>query len=179
MNARSSLFTIASMLCLAGAASSAPAARAKAAAPAPAAVLGTAKSAAWTATTHEAATSDAHKKTLAGGVATAVTGEIVDVSCYLELGKRGEAHVACGTKCIEHGEPVGIVDRNGRLYMLFAEEHHPRRDGQTDIRKVFLPLLAKTVTVSGMATENKGVRALFVSAAEIGALTKPAEGETH
>jgi hypothetical protein len=149
----------------------------KAAKPAPVAPVQVNKpgSAGWTATTHEAAATEANKKVLAGGKPTTVTGEVVDVSCYLELGKRGEAHIACGSKCIAHGEPVGLVDGKGTLYMLFAEEHHPRRDGMVDIRKVFAPLLAKNVTVTGMVTEMKGVHGLFVQAAEIGGQVVPME----
>ena len=135
-----------------------------AAAPVP---LGDPSTARWTATTNEAAASEANKKVLAGGKKVTVTGEVVDVSCYLQLGKRGEGHVACGTKCIEHGEPVGLVDASGKLYLLFAEEHHPRRDGTVDLRKTLVPLLAKTVTASGMETESKGVHALYLQAAEI------------
>src|SRR5262245_8953002 len=62
-------------------------------------VLGTAGAAKWSPTTLEAASTDANKKVLAKGKPLSVTGEIVDVSCYLQLGKRGPAHVACGSKC--------------------------------------------------------------------------------
>jgi hypothetical protein len=127
----------------------------------------------WSPTTYEAAATEAQKKMLEAGKPKTVTGEVVDVSCYLQLGKRGEAHVACGTKCINNGQPIGLVDTSGTLYILFAEEHHPRRDGSTDLKKVFVPLLAKQVAVSGMVTEMRGYRALFVNAAEIGASTAP------
>jgi len=148
------------------------------AAPTPAApiVLDKPESAKWTATTYEAATSEAHKKMLEGGKATTVTGEVVDVSCYLQLGKRGEAHVACGSKCVANGQPIGVVDADGNLYIVMAEEHHPRRDGQVELKSVLGPLLAKTVTISGMMTEMKGYRALFVPAAELGGTVKPAAG---
>lgn len=138
--------------------------------------IGVPDSARWTATTYEAATGEANKKVLASGKAATVTGEVVDVSCYLQLGKRGEAHIPCGSKCIEHGQPIGLVDSDDKLYILFAEEHHPRRDGQVDLKKVFAPLLAKTVTVSGMLTEMKDYRALFVRAADLGSVK--AEGGT-
>jgi hypothetical protein len=140
-----------------------------------AAKLGTAESAKWTATTIEAATGEANKKVLESGKPETVTGEVVDVSCYLQLGKRGEAHVACGSKCIANGQPIGILDEDDDLYILFAEEHHPRRDGETDLAKAFGPLLAKNVTVTGMRTDMKGYRALFVSASELGVLSKKAE----
>jgi hypothetical protein len=134
---------------------------------APAATIGKAD-AKWSTTTLEAATSDAHKKVLASGKPATVTGEVVDVSCYLQLGKRGEAHVACGTKCINNGQPIGLVDAKDNLYLLFAEEHHPRRDGQVTLKDAFLPLLAKQVKVSGMMTNLKGgIRALYVEADDL------------
>jgi hypothetical protein len=116
----------------------------------------------WTATTYEAASAEANQAVLRSGQPVTVTGEVVDVSCFLQLGKRGEAHVPCGTKCIQNGEPVGIVDDQGHLYVLFAEEHHPRRDGQVELPQAMLPHLAQRVTVTGMLTETGGHRALFV-----------------
>ena len=153
-----------------------PAAAAPAAVPAAApVVLGKTETAKWSATTLEAATAEANKKMLESGKAATVTGEVVDVSCYMQLGKRGEAHVACGSKCIANGQPIGIVDAEDNLYIVMAEEHHPRRDGQVELKSVLGPLLAKKVTLTGMMTEMKGWRALFVQAAELGGMVKPAE----
>lgn len=129
--------------------------------------VGKAETAKWTATTYGAAATEAQKKVLEGGKVAEVTGEVVDVSCYMQLGKRGEAHIPCGTKCIQNGMPIGLVDAEDDLYILFAEEHDPRRDGQVGLKDTFLPLLAKQVTVTGMMTQMKGYRALFVQAAEL------------
>ncbi|MGH7730531.1 MAG: hypothetical protein ACRENJ_04695 [Candidatus Eiseniibacteriota bacterium] len=143
--------------------------------PAAPVALGKAETAKWTATTVEAATAEANKKVLESGKVATVTGEVVDVSCYLQLGKRGEAHIACGSKCIANGQPIGLVDGENQLYIVMAEEHHPRRDGQVELKTVLGPRLAKTVTLTGMMTEMKGYRALFVQAAELGGIVKPAE----
>jgi hypothetical protein len=156
-----------------------PAAAETAAAAAPKSVapgvqLGKAETARWTPTTYEAATAEVNKKVLESGKIASITGEVVDVSCYMQLGKRGEAHIACGSKCIENGEPIGLLDAEDNLYIVFAEEHHPRRDGEVSLRKAFLPHLAKTITVTGMATEMKGYRALFVQAAELDGMTNKA-----
>ena len=59
-------------------------------------------------------------------------GEIVDFSCYLQLGKHGEKHRACGQKCVNNGQPIGLLTKDGALYMLMPEEHDPRRDGGVD-----------------------------------------------
>ena len=143
----------------------------------PIVILGDPATAHWTATTHEAAASEANKQVLASGRQMTVTGEIVDVSCYLQLGKRGEGHIACGSKCIAAGEPIGIVDADTNLYVVFAEEHHPRRDGQVSLEKTVGSLLAKTVMLTGMVTELHGSRALFVQAAEIDSVMSRAQGE--
>ena len=59
-------------------------------------------------------------------------GEIVDFSCYLQLGKHGEKHRSCGQKCVENSQPAGLLTQDGTLYMLMPEEHDPRRDGGVD-----------------------------------------------
>ena len=135
-------------------------------APTPPARVGKLETAHWTETTIEAAASEANKKVLKSGKAVSITGEVIDVSCYLQLGKRGDAHVACGTKCLNNGQPIGLLDKQDDIHILFPEEHHPRRDGEVDLKSVFIPLLAKTVTVTGMETQMKGYKALFVQAAE-------------
>lgn len=129
--------------------------------------VGSKETAKWTATTYGAAATEAQKKVLEGGKPATVIGEVVDVSCFMQLGKRGEAHIPCGTKCIMNGMPVGLVDANDDLTILFAEEHDPRRDGTVDLKETFVPLLARQVIVTGMMTEMKGYRALFVQAAEL------------
>ena len=71
-------------------------------------------------------------KPLPGKVAT-IIGEVVDYSCYLQVGKHGEKHRDCGQKCLQNGQPMGILTKDGDLYLLMEEEHNPRRDGMTDL----------------------------------------------
>lgn len=130
----------------------------------------------WSATTYEAASSDEHRKVLAGGKRESVTGEVVDISCYLQLGKRGAAHIACGTKCATNGQPIGLLSKAGTLYFLFPEEHHPRRDGQAEIRTALIPQMGKTVTLKGTVTMVHGSRGLFLKSADLGSMSAPASG---
>ncbi|HJU83204.1 MAG TPA: hypothetical protein VJ600_03250, partial [Holophagaceae bacterium] len=67
----------------------------------------------WSATTLDAAATQANKDILAKGKAMTVTGEIIDLSCFNQLGKKGEAHKACGAKCVSHGSPAGILAADG------------------------------------------------------------------
>jgi hypothetical protein len=138
---------------------------AKPAASAAAIQIGSKESSKWTDTTTAAAATPEQKAVLAGGKPMTVSGELVEVSCFLQLGKRGEKHIPCGTKCLQNGQPFGVVTAGNQLYLLMAEEHDPRRDGQADLRTALIPLLAKQVRVTGMHTMHNGYHALFVSAA--------------
>ena len=144
--------------------SAAATAKAKAKAPVTKAAPALKDSSIWSATTYEAASKDVNKAVLAQGKKATIVGEVVDVSCYLQLGKRGAAHVECGGKCIANGQPIGILDKADNLYILFPEEHHPRRDGQVDVKSRFALLLSKQVSVAGTVSKVRGYNALFIGA---------------
>ncbi|HEV2687614.1 MAG TPA: hypothetical protein VGV35_03640, partial [Bryobacteraceae bacterium] len=124
----------------------------------PAGTLGEKPSEPWSATTIGAAVD---KKAQPGKVVT-VTGEIIDLSCYLQVGKHGEKHKACGTKCLQAGQPIGLLAKNGAVYMLMDEEHDPRRDGQTTLRQAAIDNFAKIMEVTGTETSFGGYKAIFV-----------------
>ena len=100
-------------------------------------------------------------KPVAGTPAT-VVGEVIDLSCYLQVGKHGDKHKDCGQKCVKNGQPVGLLAQDGTVYMLIDEEHDPRRDGLTEFRKAAAELMAQVVTVNGTLTEVEGQKALYV-----------------
>ena len=116
----------------------------------------------WTSTTWDAVSTPQHRKTLEHARPMTVEGEVVDVSCFLQLGKRGEAHIACGQKCVRNGQPAGILTDTGDLYLVIPEEHHPRRDAQASLKERFAELMGKRVQVSGMAASYRDYHTLFV-----------------
>lgn len=121
--------------------------------------LGEKSEGAWTSTTNAAGVNG---KPNAGKPVT-IAGEIVDVSCYLQLGKHGEKHVSCGKKCLSAGQPIGLLDKDGTVYMLMEEEHDPRRDGQTTgFRKAASDHMGHIMEVSGTEATLRGYRAIFV-----------------
>ena len=124
----------------------------------PAGKMGEKPSKAWTVTTIAAAV---NKQPQPGKVTTA-TGEIIDLSCYLQLGKHGQAHVPCGTKCLQSGEPIGLLTSDGTVYMLMAEEHDPRRDGETTFRQAAIDNFGKIMAVTGTETSHGGYKAIYV-----------------
>ena len=96
------------------------------------------------------------------GKSITVVGEIIDLSCYLQVGKHGDKHRECGQKCVRNGQPVGLLKEDGTVYLLIDEEHDPRRDGLTAFREKAIDAMAHIVTVHGTATEVGGQKAIFV-----------------
>jgi hypothetical protein len=112
----------------------------------------------WSITTVAAAVDG---KPLPGKVVSLV-GEIIDLSCYLQLGKHGTKHRDCGQKCLKAGMPIGLLTKDGKVYQLMEEEHDPRRDGLTNFRQAAIENMAYVMEVSGTLSEVEGQRALFV-----------------
>ncbi|HEU5118892.1 MAG TPA: hypothetical protein VFT74_20025 [Isosphaeraceae bacterium] len=111
----------------------------------------------WSVTT----VTSAIDKPLEGKPITAV-GEVVDLSCYLQVGKHGDKHRDCGQKCAKNGQPIGLVTEDGSVYMLIDEEHNPRRDGQTTLRDKLIENMAYVVKVHGTESVVEGQKAIFV-----------------
>jgi hypothetical protein len=124
----------------------------------PAASIGVKPSEAWTGTTVAAGV---NKQPQPGRIVTRV-GEIIDLSCYLQLGKHGEAHRPCGQKCVQNNQPIGLLLRDGSIYMLIPEEHDPRRDGGVDARSAAVEHMGHIVEVTGTEAMHNGYRAIYV-----------------
>jgi hypothetical protein len=127
---------------------------------APMGKLGTKTDAAWSNTTMGAAVQGKANPAKPG---VTVVGEILDFSCYLQVGKHGEKHRSCAQKCFTAGQPIGLLAEDGTMYMLMEEEHDPRRDGLTDFRKAAIEHVAHIMEVTGTLSEHGGYKALYVT----------------
>lgn len=124
----------------------------------PAATIGSKPAEPWTSTTIAAGVD----KKPQPGRAIARVGEIVDFSCYLQLGKHGDKHRACGQKCVQNGQPIGLLTQSGELYMLMPEEHDPRRDGGVDAKASASEHMGHIVEVNGTEASVGAYRAIYV-----------------
>ena len=78
-----------------------------------------------------------------------LTGEVVDMMCYVDHNAVGEKHgQSCGAKCIKSGGPVGIV-REGKAYLVVGE-HKPINDQLAEY-------CGKNITVKGKLAERGGI----------------------
>ena len=81
-----------------------------------------------------------------------VTGEVLDMACYMDHGAHGAGHAACAQKCISSGLPVGLKGTDGKTYLLIGE-HMP---ANTELAKH----AAETITVHGKLVERDGISML-------------------
>jgi len=50
-----------------------------------------------------------------------VTGEVLDMTCYIASNLSGPDHAECARICIRNGEPAGIKAQDGKVYLLTGE----------------------------------------------------------
>ena len=85
-----------------------------------------------------------------------ITGEVVDLWCYLEGGDRGAAKKACAMACAKAGNPIGLVDAKGNVYVTAGlKDHEPGRG-------LLLDKMSQEVTVTGIVVKNGGVQMIYV-----------------
>ena len=82
--------------------------------------------------------------------AKSLTGEVVDLMCYLDHGAKGEKHAGCAQKCIKSGGPVGLLTADNQLYLVIGS-HEP-------MNETLAPQAGKTVTLTGKVVERNGMK---------------------
>ena len=77
-----------------------------------------------------------------------VTGEVVDMACYIDHNATGAKHAECAKKCITSGLPAGLKADDGKTYLLIGE-HKPMNSELAEYA-------AKKITVRGKLTTRDG-----------------------
>ena len=85
-----------------------------------------------------------------------VTGEILDMKCYMTAGEKGDGHKECAAMCIKGGAPMGILADDGKVYLLIEGKN----SGAFEEAKKHA---GEMVTITGDLSEKKGVQALVVT----------------
>ena len=84
-----------------------------------------------------------------------VTGEVLDMTCYIASNLSGPDHAECARVCIRSGEPAGIKARDGKIYLLTGEPGH-------SVNAELADYAAKIVTIKGRQTVRDGFAQLQV-----------------
>src|SRR5689334_9085802 len=124
-------------------------------------VLGLVAGAAVLASTLALAHSASEMKGMAMAKPTTMTGEVVDMGCYMAHTATGEKHLSCATKCIANGMPMGLLTANGKLYLITLD--HDDYDPYNKLKD----WASKQVTLTGVVSERAGMRSIDVTAAQL------------
>jgi hypothetical protein len=84
-----------------------------------------------------------------------VTGEVLDMTCYIASNLSGPDHAKCARDCIRSGLPAGLKARDGKVYLLTGGPGH-------SINAEVADYAAKTVTIKGRQTVRDGFAQLQV-----------------
>jgi uncharacterized low-complexity protein len=94
------------------------------------------------------------------GVKT-IAGDIIDPSCWVMNGARGEAHKECMVACAKAGQTLAILEKKtNKVYILAAE-----RPGE-DPNKSVLDFAGMSVLVKGKVFTRGGIMAIQVASVE-------------
>jgi len=87
-----------------------------------------------------------------------VAGEVVDVACYLHHGAKGEGHKSCAVACANLGGTLGILTKDGKLYVsLLPDDHSAGPNAQ------LMDHIADRVEAKGYVRNKDGVRGIMVT----------------
>jgi hypothetical protein len=95
----------------------------------------------------------AAKPAMAAAKTTTLTGEVVDLSCYMGHGAMGADHAKCAMSCITKGQPVGFLTTDGQLYVVLGQNHETAN-------KQVVDFAGKKSTITGTVKEDKGLKAI-------------------
>lgn len=78
-----------------------------------------------------------------------VTGEVLDMTCYIASNSSGPDHAECARVCIRSGEPAGIKTRDGKIYLLTGKPGY-------SVNEELANYAAQIVTIKGKRTVRDG-----------------------
>ena len=99
--------------------------------------------------------SERRHRSVAGTQEIVVTGEVLDMTCYIAYNLSGPDHAECARVCIRSGSPVGIKAQDGKVYLLTGEPGH-------SVNAELADYAAKVVTIKGRQTVRDGFAQLQV-----------------
>jgi hypothetical protein len=99
--------------------------------------------------------SERRHRAIAGAQEILVTGEVLDMTCYIAYNLSGPDHAECAKVCIRNGEPAGIKTQDGKVYLLTGNPGD-------SINAKLADYAAKIVTIKGKKSVRDGFAQLQV-----------------
>jgi hypothetical protein len=95
------------------------------------------------------------KDLLTQGQEIIVTGEVLDMTCYIAYNLSGPDHAECARVCIRNGAPAGLKAGDGKVYLLTGQPGESLNARLAD-------LASKIVTIKGKETMRNGFEQLQI-----------------
>ena len=95
-------------------------------------------------------------QSMAQETAKTVSGELLDMACYMANGAHGEKHKQCAAGCIKGGSPMGLLTSDGKVYLLV--ENHSKKEEYAKLKEH----AGDKVTVTGTVSSRGGVQGFIV-----------------
>jgi hypothetical protein len=92
----------------------------------------------------------------AAGKKVTLTGNVVDLSCYLGSGAHGASHAACAKACLLKGQPFGIQTSDGNIVTILGNG-----PGMSYADKI-APFVEQKVTVTGTELTGNGITGIQI-----------------
>ncbi|MGH2567740.1 MAG: hypothetical protein ACRDGA_05330 [Bacteroidota bacterium] len=96
-----------------------------------------------------------------------VTGEVVDVACYVMGEARGEGHVKCATACAKAGGSLGILTADGKLYVSLLPDDH-----KNSPNAILMDHIGHTVDAKGFVRAKGGTQGLMIKSVAMAKMEK-------
>lgn len=87
-----------------------------------------------------------------------VQGEVLDMACYVSHEAKGPGHADCAVSCLKGGQPMGLLAKDGTVYLLFADHSDAAAYNKAK------DLGGKNVEVQGEASARGAIKGITVAA---------------
>lgn len=94
------------------------------------------------------------------GKAETISGELLDMACYMMHEGKGKKHAKCAGACVRGGAPLGVLTQDGKVYLVV---------GDHDDQKPFVEakaLAGFNAKITGTVFTRGGLTAIVVKKAE-------------
>lgn len=89
-----------------------------------------------------------------------ISGEVVDMNCYITRGAKGPDHAGCAKACVKGGQPMGLLTDDGTLVLL------AKNNKSADAYEGLKEKAGEKVEVSGKLAERDGIKMMIVSSSK-------------
>ena len=94
------------------------------------------------------------------GKAETISGELLDMSCYMMHEGKGPKHAKCAGACVTGGAPLGLLTKDGKVYLVVGnhDDHKPYLEAKAQA--------GKNAKLTGTVFTRGGLTAIVVSKVE-------------